>query len=395
MADSVKNRIKIGIMEESVEGTYVAPSSATKFLAPLADGMELSPAKELLERKVMTGSIGKVTPRTGMKSVSGSIPTEARTSGVAGQEPQYGPLAKAALGAVRSNTAVVTTKAAGNTASILQIENADIAKFKVGDSILVMQAGAYHVSPLSAVDSVSGSKTITMLVPHPSGDCTDSVTIQKFVTYMTANSGHPTLSISKYIEDAKLESASGVRVKSMELNNFATGQLADFKFGFEGLSFDQSLTAPPFTASYDSALPPIVLSAVVYMDGVAVPVNEMAFSLENTLAFKTSTASANGKISSRITERKVQGSFNPYKQDNSIANYTKFNANTEFSVFGYMANPTSTAGEFDSVVAFYLPKCLITELGEADQDGLLQETISFSASRGSDGASEELYITLI
>jgi hypothetical protein len=395
MSDAVKNTQKIGIMKEVTEGTYLAPSGVTKFLAVLGDGAQLTPSKDLKERNVMTGSIGKVTPRTGMKSVGGTVPTEARTSGTPGQEPQYGPLMEAALGAVRSNTTVITTKASGNTASILQIEDADISKLAIGDSVLVKQSGAFHVSPITAKSSGAGTATVTMLVPHPSGDCTDSVTIEKLVTYYTANSGHPTLSISKYVEDARLESASGVRVKSLELNNFATGELADLKFALEGLTFDQSLTAPPFSPTFDSALPPIVLSAVVYMDGVAVPVNELSFSLENTLAFKTSTASANGKISSRVTERKVSGSFNPYKQSDSIANYTKFNSNTEFSVFGYMANPTGTAGEFSGVVALYLPKCIITELGEADQDGLLQETISFTASRGSDGASEELYITLI
>lgn len=395
MSDSVKNKIKIGLMKEVTEGTYLAPSSATKFLAPLADGIEMTPAKELLERNVLTSSIGKVTPRTGMKSVSGALATEARASGVAGQEPQFGPLVEAAMGSVRTNTALVTTKASGNTATVLQVEDADIAKFNVGDIILVKQAGAFHVSPIVSKTVGTGTASITMLVAHPSGDCADSVTIEKFVTYVTANSGHPSLSVSKYVEDARLEQAAGCRVKSMELNNFATGQLADLKFGFEGLSFDQTLTAPPYTPSYDSALPPIVLSATVYMDGAAIAVNELAFSLENTLAFKTSTASPNGKISSRITERKLKGSFNPYKQSDSIANFTKFNSNTEFSVFAYMANPTGVAGEFNGVFAFYLPKCIINELGEADQDGLLQESISFIASRGPDGASEELYITVI
>lgn len=395
MSDAVKNKIKIGLMKEVTEGAYLTPSGATKFLAPLADGVELTPAKELLERNVLTSSIGKITPRTGMKSVSGALSTEARTSGIAGIEPQYGVLVESAMGAVRTNTSVVTTKASGNTATVLQIQDADIAKFNIGDIILVKQSGAYHVSPITAKSTGTGTATITLLVAHPSGDCTDSVTIEKFVTYYTANSGHPTLSVSKYVEDARLEQAAGCRVKSMELNNFSTGQLADLKFSFEGLSFDQSLTAPAYTPSYDTALPPIVLSATVYMDGTSVPVNELSFSLENTLAFKTSTASANGKISSRITERKFKGSFNPYKQDDSIANFTKFNSNTEFSVFGYMANPTGTAGEFNGVFAFYLPKCLITELGESDQDGLLQESISFIASRGTEGASEELYLTLI
>jgi len=395
MSDTVKQNIKIGIMIEPSEGVYTAPAASTNYVAPLADGTELTPAKELLDRNILTNSIGRVTPRTGTRSVSGSVPVEARAQGTAGSEPQYGPLLKAALGNSRQNTTVITTKATGNTASVLQINDSDISKLSVGDCILVKQAGAFHVSPITAKTTTSGSATVTLLVPHPSGDCADSVQIEKHTTYMTANSGHPTLSISKYIEDARLEYAAGCRVKNMSLNNFSTGQLADFKFQFEGLSFGQSLTAPPNTPSYDTALPPIVLNATVYMDGTALEVNEVAFSVENTLGFKTSTGSSNGKIKSRITKRTVSGSFNPYKQSDSIANFSKFNNNTEFSIFGYMANPTATPGEFDGIVAFYLPKCIISEISESDKDGLLQEGITFQASRGSDSASEELYISII
>lgn len=395
MSDTVKTKIKLGIMEESTEGTYLAPASASDFISPLADGLEISPAKELLTRNNLNNSIGKVTPRTGTKSVSGSIPVEAKAKGTAGGAPQYAPLLRSALGASRQNTTVITTKSSGNTATVLQIEDADISKLAVGDIILVKQSGAYHVTPITAKSTGTGTATATVLVAHPSGDFSDSVTIEKFSTYYTANSGHPTLSISKYVEDAVLEYAAGVRVKNLSLNNFSTGQLSDFKCQFEGLSFGRSLTAPPYTPTYDSALPPIVLSAYVYMDGTAVAVNELSFAVDNSLGFKTSTASSNGKIASRITSRSVTGSFNPYKQDDSISNFTKFNNNTEFSMFAYMGNPTATAGEFDGVVGFYLPKCIITDLAESDKDGLLQEAITFQASRGSDGASEELYIGII
>lgn len=395
MADTIKNNIKVAVMVESVEGTYLAPASAAAFISPLADGFEINPAKELLERNNLNASIGKSTARSGMRSVSGSIAVEAKANGVAGAEPEYAPLLKAALGASRQNTTVVTSKASGNTASILQIEDADISEFNIGDIILVKQAGAFHVSPITSKTSGAGTASITLLVAHPSGDLTDSVTIEKHSTYYTANSGHPTLSLSKYVENARLEQAAGCRVSSMSLNNFATGQLADFSFGLEGLSFAHSLAAPGYTPSYNSALPPIVLSAYVYMDGVAIAINELTLNVENSLAYKTSTASSNGKISSRITQRVVSGSINPYKQDNSVANFSKFNADTEFSVFGYMAVPTGVAGEFKDVVAFYLPKCMITEYAEGDQDGLLQESLSFSASRGSDGSSEEIYIGII
>jgi hypothetical protein len=395
MSDTIKNNLKVAVMVEASEGTYLAPSSADAFISPLSDGFEINPAKELLERNNLNSSIGKSTARGGMKSVTASISVEAKANGVAGAEPEYSPLLKAALGTSRQNTTVVTTKASGNTATVLQIQDADISKFNVGDIILVKQTGAYHLSPVISKTTGTGTATITMLVAHPSGDCSDSVTIEKFTTYFTANSGHPTLSLSKYVENARLEQAAGCRVSSMSLNNFSTGQLADLSFSLEGLNFDHSLTPPAYTPSYDLALPPIVLSAYVYQDGSALAINELSLNVENSLAYKTSTASPNGKISSRITERVVTGSINPYKQDDSIANFTKFKNDTEFSVFGYMAVPNGTAGEFKDVVAFYMPKCMISEYSEGDQDGLLQENLSFSASRGADGSNEELYIGII
>ena len=50
---------------------------------------------------------------------------------------------------------------------------------------------------------------------------------------------------------------------------------------------------------------------------------------------------------------------------------------------------------FKDVVAFYLPNCVITEYTESDTDGMLQESISFSATRGEDGSEEEIYISSI
>ena len=46
----------------------------------LKESLEL--AKELVERTILTNSIGKVTPRASVKSSSGSIPLEWRASGV-------------------------------------------------------------------------------------------------------------------------------------------------------------------------------------------------------------------------------------------------------------------------------------------------------------------------
>jgi hypothetical protein len=395
MSIAVKKNTSLGIEIEVTEGTYVAPSSSTKYVQTLADGFEISPSKELLERNVFTNSIGKTTPRVGQTQVSGTIPVEARANSSEGTAPEIDALVKAALGDKRTISTTTTTKASGNTASVLQIEDADISKFNVGDIVMTKGSGAYHVSPISAKSTGAGTATITLLIPHPDGDHDDSVVIAKSTTYIVADSGHPTLSISKYIEDAILEKVTGARVTSMSLENFATGQLPSFSFGFEGLDYDRSVTANPNTPSYDTSLPPIVLDGRVYMDTTSIDVNELTVELENALGFQTSIAEENGRAASRVTERTITGSFNPYKVDDSVANFTKYEANTEFSLFAYAKVPTSTAGEFGQVVAVYMPKCIITELQEGDQDGLLQDNITFQAARGSAGTTSEIYIAFI
>lgn len=395
MSLTVKKNTAVAVMAESSEGTYEAPSSGSVFVQSLADGFEISPSKELLERNIFTSSVGKTSPRVGQTQVAGTLPVECRANSTEGGAPEFDLLIKSALGSRRQISSTTTTKASGNTASVLQIEDADISKFNVGDIIMVKQSGAYHVSPITAKSTGAGTATITMLVPHPSGDCTDSVVVSKSTTYIVADSGHPSLSISKYVESAVLEAAIGCKVKSMSLDNFSTGQLPAFKFGFEGLSFDRSLTAIPYTPSYQSSLPPIVLDGRAYMDGTAIEINELSFSLENKLGFESSIAASNGRVASRVTERSITGSFNPYKLDNSIANYTKYVANTAFSLFAYAKVPTGTSGEFGQVCAVYMPNCIITDLGEADSDGLLQESITFSANRGTAGTTSEIYIAFI
>lgn len=394
MSIVVNNTTSIAIEKEVTEGTYVAPSGASSFVQTLSEGTEITPSKELLERNVFTGTIGQVTPRTGTKSVSGSVPTEFRAHSTEGNAPEFDKLLESCLGTKRQIASEITTKT-GNTASVLQIEDADIADLSIGDIVKVKKSGAHHVSPIIAKSSGVGTATVTLLIPHPSGSIPDNVVIAKATIYTVAESGHPTLSITRYQDSAVRTRAMGCRVNSMEISNFSTGQIPTLNFGFDGLNFDEDLSAPAHTPSYDSALPPIVLDARAYMDTTELVINEMSVSVENTVGFATSIAEENGKIASRITQRAITGSINPYKDTTSIANFTKFVNNTEFSLFAYAKNPSSTAGEMENVIAIYMPKCIITERSEADADGLVQENLTYTASRGAAGTTNEIYIAFI
>jgi hypothetical protein len=393
----LKNTSVVGLMEESTEGTWEVPGSASGYTQPLADGFDMTPAREKLDRKALSGYVGKLTPRMGMKSVTATLPVELRGSGTEGAAPSFAPLIKSALGTLRTISTTTTTKASGNTGSVLQIEDADISKFAVGDIVCVKQSGGYHVSPIVTVATGAGVAAITLLVAKASGSFSNSVVVSKAKTYYTANSGHPALSLSYYWGNEIVQKAIGCKVASMSVDSFETGQLGALNFSLEGMSYDEANGAAPHTPTLDSGLPPTILSSKVYRDGTEVLVNNVALSLANSLAKISATGNANGVSSIRVSERTISGSFAPYKDDTSVANFTAFNAGTEFSLFFYTANPSSTSGELElgSIVGFYLPKCITSDYKVADKDGVLTDEISFQAVRGTTGSTEELYLGII
>lgn len=386
----------IGVVEEHCEGVFEPADAPTDYVQTLQEGFELSQTKEVIERNIFTGSIGRTSPLTGQFQASGTIPTEFRAASAAGGIPEIDVLLRSGLGARKQIETVTTTKAMGNTSDTLQIENADISKFAVGDIIRVNEPGEYHVSPITNVVTTPGSASITLLIPREDEvSFSGAVQIDKVTQYNVADSGHPSFSLSKWVEGTLLEKAEGCKVNSISLENFTTGQLPQMSFGFEGLNFDREIGTIPVTPSYSSQLPPILLNGRVFLNEDIIHINELTLSIENTLGFVTSINAPNGRYSSRATERTITGTFNPYKLADNIDMFNRYKNNTPFTIFAYAKIPANNAGEFGGVVAIYLRNVLITELGEADQDGLLQESVTFSADRGASGNIPEISIAFI
>jgi hypothetical protein len=392
MADSVRKNTAVYVKAEAVEGEYEAPATGSDAVQPLSDGLEMSPSKELIDRNIARGGIGKVAGRPGQESVSATIPVEFKAGSSEGSAPEYGVMLKAALGGVRSVVSGVTASTADGatgSASRVPLANSSKNKYAVNDMVRIRKSGTDHIVRIVSVSNVDGSVSITVepalsVGTYGAGDVVSAVT-----TYFTADSGHETLSVTKEIEGNLVEMGVGCRVKSLSLNNFSTGQIADFGFSLEGLSFSKILGGTGLTPSFDSSEPPLILNAKVLLDGEEIEVNEVSVSLENTVAFKTATGAPKGKIASRITERTIQGSFNPYKQDDNIDLFERFNNIEKFGLMLSASNPSGVTGQIKEAIAIYLPLCLITELGESDQDGLLQENVSFQV----DGAN--MFISFI
>lgn len=394
MAIAVKDNTSYAVEIEDTEGTYKAPTATTSYVQVLKDGAEMTRSQELLERNIFTGSIGKTQSRLGTRSVAGAMPVELRAAETEGATPEADALYTGAMG-TKKTRAVITTKT-GNTSDFLQIEDADIGEFSRYDIICIKQDLNFAMNWVATVDSTLGAANIELGMPL-SFTPDDNVEIAAVTQYSTANSGHPSLSISKYIEDAKLEQAVGCKVTSMSLENFTTGQIPSVNFGFEGLNFDSTLTASPFTPDYQNTKPPIALRACVHQDETNIQVNDLTLSLENTLGFVTSTCSSNGRISSRVTQRSITGSFNPYKSDSELVQFGKFKSNQTYSLFAYAFNPALDSngdylGQWSNGIAILLTNCITTELGESDRDGLLVEDVTFEATRGVLGTDEEMKI---
>lgn len=392
----IKGNTIVGLTEEVTEGTYVAPSSTTTYLQVL-DGIDVKPARELIDRALITSSPGKPTPRLGIKTCSASVPIEFRASGVEGGDVDGGSLLKGALGATRAVATNTTTKASAHSSTVIKIEDADISKFAVGDMVLVKQTGAHEVRPISAIATGAGVATITFPFALTNGAPANSVVLSKYTTYYTAATGHPSLSLSTYWANEIRSALIGGKVTSMSLEGFEPGKVASLNFGLEGLSFTEINGAAPHTPAYDTGTPPIILNACVWRAGVLTAVNSLGLQLSNELGFVTSTCSANGRTSARVKGRELSGTINPYKDDTSVTYFDDFVAGTEFSLFAYAYNPSSTAGEITmgSVVAIWLPQCVTTEYHVGEVDGILADELSFRATRGSAGTSEECYIGLI
>lgn len=191
----VKGQSSLYLVPEVAEGTYVAETVAAEGIEPLEDGLEFNLEVQEIERSTLTGTTEDPESRQGRTTVTGAIPMEFKAGSVFGSEPRGGLLYESLMGGKRS-AASTTVTGAGNTASVLKISDSAIAKFNIGDCILVKKAGAFEVRPIASKVSTPGSATITLAIPLTSAP-PDGVVIEKFTTYHHASTS-PSFSASYY-----------------------------------------------------------------------------------------------------------------------------------------------------------------------------------------------------
>jgi len=372
----VNNESAVALKVESTSGTYVAPTASTDYIEVLSEGTSLNKTREELSRNTLGSSTEQEASRVGIAEVTAELAVEfgASAEATAGAAPQRLDLIlRSGLGGKRTNTLETTTTS--NTSTVLNFTSHGILK---GDIVLVREAGAFELRPVASVTST----TVTLAFALSNGAPSDEVEVEAFTTYYSDTSSSVSLSMEHSVGNTVLQKAAGLRVQSMSLENWSAGQIPSFNASLGGLSLEradgEASYTPDFTAD---ALPPVALSACLYINGTMLSYSELGMSIENTLSFLIDACSASGKVNSRITDQVTTFSCKKYSDDTTLTEWDNFNANDDVSVFFYAYNPSSTAGEFSECVAVWLPQGKITAAPFGDQDGIVTDDLEIKAHR--------------
>jgi hypothetical protein len=226
------------------------------------------------------------------------------------------------------------------------------------------------------------------------------VELTKVTTYYTPASGStfPSLSVTNYIGNGGVsQRIQGCRVGSLSLDSFTTGQIASWNFSLQGMGGSENLESSPFTPTFDTGTPPLILRACVFRNGVELAVNNFAFTLTNVIAEKLNSCNANGVSGQRHISHEITGSFDPFKSDSSLALWNDFNDNTDYSIIVVARTASSVSGEIElgTALTLYFPQVVTVEKPLSDLNGLVQEAVSFRAHGGTSGTSRDIYHSVI
>lgn len=380
----IKGRTSVFLKDEVTENTYQAPTSEADAIEVLEDFSGFEYGRESIERSVLSNTVESEAPRAGLPETTGTLPTEFKAAPVEGNAPRANVLYKSLLGGKRNTASKVTD--AGSTNTVVKL--VDATGINAGDSILVKKAGQYAVRPVASVAGNDVNLAIALPFVPAAG-----VSVAAFTTYYHAEND-TSFSTTAELGGEISEQATGCKVESAEIGNWATGQIPTISFALKALGLQKDTALTGITTDFSAEpQPPVALDAKAFIDGVEVDYNEFGLTLTNALNDVLSSGKPQGKIASRLTNFLVTGSINPYMETDNVDRFQKFNNSESSNLFLYVYNPTEVAGEMENVAAIWLPKIVYTAVTNGDADGVLTDDIEFQAAKTV--ANDTVFITFI
>ena len=231
MANELQTRTTVfALVEEVTEGTPVAPSAVTDFVA-FQEGFDIEPSFVELENAELQASIGTAKTSLGFEEPSATASHYLRHSGVEGQEPNFKLLLKSALGTSSVNGTERTTTAASTT-SLIKLA-AGGTDFSRGSAVLIKDiTNGYSIRNVLTV----ATNDLTLAQNVANAPAT-GINVGKNVKYSVADSGWPTLSLWGYRSNGgATELISGTRVTEMTID-ITAGEFINGSFTMEGIKY--------------------------------------------------------------------------------------------------------------------------------------------------------------
>ena len=293
---SINNKASVlAVKKEVTENVLVNPTASTDYVA-LQEGFSISPQFDELTSAELKNSIGAGETILGNENPTASFDHYIRSSGVEGQEPDYGKVLESVFGA-KSVPVDEYAVAAGSTDSIIVVGSGEGVNFERGQCLLVKD-GANKYS-MRNVLSVSGDD-LTLAQKLPIAPSSIGIGLGQAILYKPANDSHPSLSLMVFRGNGgAIEAMSGSKISEFSMSA-ESGQFVNGSFSVEGSGYyfnPMTVSASnKFLDFSDGSVKSVSLAEKTYKDP-----NDLAAALEAAMNSATTGitviySSSNGKF---------------------------------------------------------------------------------------------------
>ena len=387
----------VGVKVESTEGTYAAPTSTN--VLTIVEAPKIEEVKESIDRNRVKASFGMGKPLRGMRGANVTIPTEFRGAGTSGAEsikPENHDLLLNALGKWHKKNGTLSANS-GCTSTVIKFQQSH--GLSVGDPILFTLSGIPRF--VATVDSATQVTLNSGLGITPA----TGVAIKAGHGYRSAiaQSDYGSLTFSAWL-DAETSGPQfrglGGRVEKLAITDFEVGKIPKLEASLKCLDGTWvTATTSPAGKSYRGQLPPVGLYGIIQKDGVAIAIEKLELTLENTVPEEKDLNAPSGKVRQYHTGRKITGKFDPRVEQGNIDLQNLLDQNTTFSIMAVLGiRNSSNVLQQGTVVGIYLPRVVLTKPGLDNKDGLMKHSYEFMAHEdetATGGGDNEIYIGIV
>lgn len=193
----------------------------------------------------------------------------------------------------------------------------------------------------------------------------------------------PSLTLCTW-EDGVKKQIRGARGNVKFSGNVGEPVYAEFTFqGVLDTITDEANPAPTF----ETQIPPVMLSANMSIGNYAAIAGSFTLDSGNTLSLRESMSSADGYLSTLITQRKLSGTLNPEMTTVAVKDWFGiWKASTNIPLI--IGNIGTGAG---NVIKFVIPKLRLKKVGDTDKNGIAVADLQFDLEETSVDDEVTLY----